>query len=71
VFPLAELLPAAQKMALEVASKGPLAIAAVKRVRGKGLAAEAEAFAGTFETHDQREGMTAFLEKRAAKFEGR
>lgn len=71
VLPLAEVRPAARAMAEKIASKGPLAIAAIKRVRHKGLAAEAEAFAACFDTADQREGMTAFLEKRAAKFEGR
>jgi enoyl-CoA hydratase len=71
VLPLAEVRGAARAMAEKIASKGPLAIAAIKRVRRKGLAAEAEAFAACFDTADQREGMTAFLEKRAAKFEGR
>ena len=71
VLPLADLRAAARAMADKIASKGPLAIAAVKRVRGQGLAAEAQAFAALFESADQREGMTAFLEKRAAKFQGR
>ncbi len=71
VAPLAEVRGLARTMAEKVAAKGPLAIAAIKRVRGKGLAAEAQAFAALFESADQREGMGAFLEKRPAKFEGK
>ncbi len=61
-----------------VAKMGPLAVAAAKRVihRGAELPLEAanmlevETFAGLFETRDQSEGMTAFLEKRDAQFTG-
>jgi 2-(1,2-epoxy-1,2-dihydrophenyl)acetyl-CoA isomerase len=35
------------------------------------LAAEAEAFAGCAATADFAEGVTAFVEKRAAKFQGK
>jgi enoyl-CoA hydratase len=56
-----------------------LAIAAAKRVLARGADVplvtanelEATAFSALFGTHDQREGMRAFVEKRAAKFEGR
>ncbi len=34
------------------------------------LASELDAFALAFTTEDQREGMAAFFEKRAARFEG-
>ena len=79
VVPAAELLPRVREVARKIASKGPLAVAAVKRVIARGadvpLATanelEATAFAALFGTHDQREGMRAFIEKRAAKFEGR
>jgi enoyl-CoA hydratase len=79
VVPAAELLPKVREVARKIASKGPLAIASVKRVVARGadvpLATanelEATAFAALFGTHDQREGMRAFAEKRAAKFEGR
>ncbi len=37
----------------------------------RALALETESFAGLFATADQMEGMKAFLEKRAARFEGR
>ena len=35
------------------------------------LAAERAAFALCFATGDQKEGMTAFLEKRSPRFQGR
>ena len=75
----AELAARVQEVARKIASKGPFAIAAVKRVilRGEDVPLatanelEATAFAALFGTGDQREGMRAFLEKRPAKFEGR
>jgi enoyl-CoA hydratase len=79
VVPHAELLPRVREVAKKIASKGPLAVASVKRaiLRGAEMALasanelETGAFAALFGTHDQREGMHAFLEKRAAKFEGK
>jgi enoyl-CoA hydratase len=79
VVPHAELLQRVREAAKKIASKGPLAIAAVKRaiLRGSDAALasgnelEIAAFAALFGTQDQREGMRAFLEKRAAKFEGK
>ncbi len=79
VVPHAELLPRVREVATKIAGKGPLAIAQCKRVILRGadipLSAanelEAQAFASLFGSADQREGMTAFLEKRPAKFEGR
>ena len=79
VFPASELLDRARATAQKIASKGPLAVAAAKRVllRGEGtdLAAanelEAQAFAGLFGTEDQRAGMGAFVEKKKATFVGR
>jgi enoyl-CoA hydratase/carnithine racemase len=57
---------------------GPtLAYAAAKRALlatadlTAGLRTEHEAFVALFETRDQKEGMAAFLEKRAPSFEGR
>ncbi|HLK38345.1 MAG TPA: enoyl-CoA hydratase-related protein [Polyangiaceae bacterium] len=78
VVPAADLLPRAREVAKKIAGKGPLAIAALKRIilRGEGipLAAanelEATAFSALFGTHDQREGMRAFLEKRPPAFKG-
>ncbi len=79
VVPHAELLARVAEVAKKIASKAPLAIAQCKRVllRGADLPLatanelEAQAFAALFGSEDQKEGMTAFLEKRAAKFEGR
>jgi enoyl-CoA hydratase len=79
VFPAAELLLRTRDVALEIASKGPLAVAAAKRVlqRGQDLPPEAaceleaQAFAGLFGSEDQREGMRAFLAKEKAKFVAR
>jgi enoyl-CoA hydratase len=78
VFPSAELMEKVRAIATKIASKGPLAIAAAKAAmrRGDALlsagnALEAESFGVLFGSSDQKEGMSAFLEKRAPKFEGR
>jgi enoyl-CoA hydratase len=73
------LLPAVHMLAVEIASKGPLALAAAKRVMLEGAdlslpeatALEAHAFGSLFGTEDQREGMAAFVAKRAPTFRGR
>jgi len=72
------LLPHALGVARKIASRGPLAVAAAKRVMQVGLdmdlaagcALEAEAFGLLFGSADAGEGMRAFLEKRAAAFKG-
>jgi enoyl-CoA hydratase len=79
VVPHVELLPKVRALAKTIAAKAPLAIASVKRTILRGADAplatanelEATAFAALFGTHDQREGMGAFLEKRPPKFEGK
>lgn len=79
VFPRAELLAKARATAIKIASKAPLAIAASKRAMLLGFDAdlatanqlEATAFATLFGSDDQREGTRAFLDKRAATFQGR
>jgi enoyl-CoA hydratase len=71
-----QLLTHCQSVARKVAQKGRLAVAAAKQVMelGAGLplaaacAEEAVAFGKLFATQDQREGMTAFVEKRPARF---
>ena len=78
VFPPGELMAKAREAALRIAANGPLAIAEAKRVIQKGidedldegLALETAAFAGLFETADQKEGMAAFVGKRPAAFKG-
>ena len=79
VFSSADLLPKVRAVAATIATKGPLAIASAKRVMLRGadleLASahemEAQAFGVLFGSTDQREGMTAFLEKREAQFTGK
>ncbi|MRG93928.1 enoyl-CoA hydratase/isomerase family protein [Polyangium spumosum] len=79
VFPAAELVLRARDAALKIASRGPLAVAAAKRVmlHGEGIdlasacELEAQAFAGLFGSEDQREGMKAFLGKAKPTFLGR
>lgn len=78
VLPPAELLPHCRKVAEKIAAKGPLAVAACKRLVERGYdlplrdanRLEADTFGLLFDTADRREGMKAFLEKRPAKFTG-
>lgn len=73
-----ELVAKAIELGKRIASRGPLAVAAAKRVIAHGadlaldaaIEAEAQAFAACFATADQREGMAAFLAKRPAAFTG-
>lgn len=70
------LLDQALAMADQIAKNSPRAVQASKRLIGlalaghpaAGLSSEAHAFAGQFGGADQREGMSAFIEKRAAEF---
>lgn len=79
VVPMEELLEAAQKMAKKIASKGPVAVRLSKEAINKGLeidldkanAYETELFSLCFASDDQKEGMSAFLEKRPAVFQGK
>lgn len=74
-----QLLPTALDVAQRLATRGPLALAAAKRVvdagwdlpLADGLRKEARAFGRLFATADQKEGMTAFLQKRPATFSGK
>ncbi len=76
VYPLAELMPAAMKLAGNIAKNAPIAVRACKKAINEGtqldmdsaVALEEKLFGSCFETEDQREGMQAFLEKR--KVEG-
>lgn len=76
VFPRAELMDAAKKAALEIAAMSPNAIMLAKRAMNEGagipltpaVELEAQAFSDCFAHGDQREGMTAFLEKRTAQW---
>jgi enoyl-CoA hydratase len=74
-----ELLDECKTIAQTIMSKAPVAIMMAKKAINHGLdmdlnsgvAYEAEAYTTTFATEDRVEGMTAFLEKRAANFKGR
>lgn len=78
VVPAERVLDEARELAELLASRSPLALAAVKRavnVGGEmtldqGMAYTLQEFALLFASHDQEEGMTAFLEKRAPRFLG-
>lgn len=80
VVPQAELLAAATATAETIASKGPLAVAAVKRLLREGETAdlrvanvlESTAFGMAFSTEDRKIGVDAFLAKqKTAPFVGR
>ena len=72
VYPAEELMPAAKKLASTIARNAPIAVRNCKRAINKGLQVdmdqaiviEEKLFGDCFETHDQKEGMSAFLEKR-------
>jgi len=78
VFPRAELLAKVLETAKEIIAVGPGAVSAAKRVINEAydlpltaaLTVEAEAFERCF-GDEQREGMQAFLSKRAPQFPGR
>ena len=72
VYPPEQLLPEAEKLAARIASNAPIAVRACKKAVNEGLEADMDAaivleeklFGSCFGTHDQKEGMSAFLEKR-------
>ena len=72
------LLPRCLEVARAMAAKGPIAVSYCKAAvnvgsestLSHGLSNEAELFAQTFATRDQKEGMQAFIDKREAHFLG-
>ncbi len=76
VLPPTDLMAHCKKIAATIAKRGPIAVAQAKRVIDggadlqlkEGNAIERDAFSKLFETADRKEGMAAFLAKRAAEF---
>jgi len=74
-----DVLAGAKELAGEMAKNGPVAVRLVKEVvnttdrldMDTGLAQEAMAFGLCFASEDQKEGMSAFLQKRKAEFTGK
>ncbi len=74
-----ELMESALKMAERIAAKAPIAVRNAKTAIEKGLVSEAEAafenenslFGSCFSTQDQKDGMSAFLNKVKPKFNNR
>ena len=72
VYPLEELMPAAEKLAETIAKNAPIAVRACKKAINDGMQVDIDRavtieeglFGSCFETADQKEGMGAFLEKR-------
>lgn len=79
LVPSGQALDAAREIALQIAGMPPLAVQAIREALRLGadtpldtaLSLERRLFERLFDTADQREGMRAFLEKRAAVFGGR
>ena len=73
VVPAAELMTRAQQLAETIAALAPLAVEGILEAVSRGedlslrsaLEAEAEIFGSLCGTADKREGLSAFLEKRA------
>jgi len=74
-----KLMEEVKKLAGEIASKSPVQTAFIKALVNKGIdidlnsarSLEISYFSSGFSTHDQKEGMKAFLEKRKPVFKGK
>jgi 3-hydroxyacyl-CoA dehydrogenase len=71
-----ELLDTALAWGRKLAAQAPIALEQIKRVSGagdldEGIEAEKRGFATAFASADAKEGIAAFLGKRAARFQGR
>jgi enoyl-CoA hydratase len=79
VVAAADLLDEALKTADSIAAMPPLAAVAVKEMinaafeipLSQGIRFERRLFHGLFGTEDQKEGMTAFVDKRPGNWKGR
>jgi enoyl-CoA hydratase len=76
VYPIEKLMPAALKLAKRIAKNAPIAVRASKKAMNDGLQTDIEnaieieerLFGSCFTSEDQKNGMTAFLEKRKPSF---
>jgi len=79
IFPAQSLMEETRKVAEKIAANGPVAVKLAKKAINtgyegglkEGCALEAFSFGACFTTMDQKEGMTAFIEKRKARFQGK
>jgi enoyl-CoA hydratase/carnithine racemase len=79
VAPAGQALSRALDIAAEIAAMPPVAIVAIKRIVNAGLnlpldealLLEQHAYEQLYDTADQKEGMSAFLQKRKPAFEGK
>ena len=77
-LPLQRLMAEVQRLAKRIARQGPVAVGKAKMAINQalqmsledGLAAELDGVMETFGTEDQKEGMTAFVERRRPEFKG-
>jgi enoyl-CoA hydratase len=75
VYPMEELMPQAKKLASKIVANAPIAVRNCKKAINDGMQTDIDSaivieenlFGACFETHDQKEGMGAFLEKRKEK----
>lgn len=78
IYPAADLMAQAEKLAVVIASRAPLALRAIKQSMLEGMdlsqpaayELEAKLFSDCFGSLDQKEGTKAFIEKRKAQFTG-
>ena len=71
-----ELFDEAMSWARKLAKQAPIAIEQIKQVShagdlDEGITAEKQGFATAFSSEDAKEGISAFVEKRQAKFQGK
>jgi enoyl-CoA hydratase len=79
VVPIEVYLEEAKRLALQIAKMGPIALQLAKEAVNKafdlplqeGLIFERKNFYTLFSTEDQKEGMSAFVEKRKPEFRGK